>query len=355
MAGTDGKKPSMSKEKRRFLRKTIIIFLAIATPVLTVLCIFLGIRLYVVQGELKRLRTQTVEAAAFYNTEDREETGEPEAAENNAGINTGDRSGSGTENKEANDAQENSGGGEYTDRYAADGVSVSKRDSAGAAAGPIEEDAAPEDGSVRRVYLTFDDGPSSNTERILDILAQYDVKATFFVVGKEESQYRELYQRIVAEGHTLGMHSYSHKYDEIYQSVESYAEDLSRLQEFLYETTGVWCRYCRFPGGSSNTVSRVDMYDLITYLDEQDIAYFDWNVSSGDASNSYISEEAIIANCMTTLPNYQESIILMHDASNKNTTVEALPALIEQIQAMDNTVIVPITEDTEPIQHISND
>lgn len=97
------------------------------------------------------------------------------------------------------------------------------------------------------------------------------------------------------------------------------------------------------------------MYDLIAYLDEQDITYFDWNVASGDASNSYISKEAIISNCISTLPQYQESIILMHDASNKNTTVEALPALIEQIQAMDNTVIVPITEDTEPIQHISSD
>ena len=97
------------------------------------------------------------------------------------------------------------------------------------------------------------------------------------------------------------------------------------------------------------------MNELITYLDEQDITYFDWNIASGDASNSYISVDAIINNCMSTLPQYQESIILMHDASNKNTTVEALPALIEQIQAMDNTVIVPITEDTEPIQHISSD
>lgn len=114
-------------------------------------------------------------------------------------------------------------------------------------------------------------------------------------------------------------------------------------------------RYCRFPGGSSNTVSKVDMYELITYLDEQDITYFDWNIASGDASNSYISEAAIINNCMSTLPQYQESIILMHDASNKNTTVDALPALIEQIQAMEDTIIVPITEDTEPIQHISSD
>lgn len=334
MAQTEGKKQPMSKEKRRFLRKMIIFFLVIATPVLTVLCIFLGIRLHFVRGELKKLQAQTVEASALYQTEDSEELGTSEGENGTGAVNS-------TE--------------EYADRYSADGVSVSKRDSTGLTAAHTGEEAVLEDGTVRKVYLTFDDGPSSNTGRILDILAEYDVKATFFVVGKEEEKYQELYKRIVDEGHTLGMHSYSHKYDEIYQSVDSFAQDLSKLQEFLYETTDVWCRYCRFPGGSSNTVSRVDMYDLITYLNEQDITYFDWNVSSGDASNSYISEEAIINNCMLTLPQYQESIILMHDASNKNTTVEALPALIEQIQAMDDTVIVPITEDTEPIQHISSD
>lgn len=334
MAQMGEKKQPMSRERRRFLRKIIIFFLVIATPVLTVLCIFLGVRLHIVRGELKRLQAQAVEASAFYQTEDSEETGVLDG-ENGIGA--------------------ESSAGEYTNRYSADGVSVSKRDGTGAPAAHTEEGNVSADGNVRRVYLTFDDGPSSNTSRILDILAEYDVKATFFVVGKEEEQYQELYKRIVDEGHTLGMHSYSHKYDEIYQSVDSFAQDMSKLQEFLYETTGVWCRYCRFPGGSSNTVSRVDMYDLIAYLDEQDITYFDWNVASGDASNSYISKEAIISNCISTLPQYQESIILMHDASNKNTTVEALPALIEQIQAMDNTVIVPITEDTEPIQHISSD
>lgn len=361
MAGIDGKKPPMSKEKRRFLRKIIIIFLVIATPVLTVLCVFLGIRLHVVRGELQRLKAQAVETMVSYDIEDIERTEAPGQTEEQemAGAENDAGSGEGNSTQTAAGVKQSAGTeadtGEYTDRYAADGVSISKRDSAGMPMGYEGEETFLEDGSIRKVYLTFDDGPSGNTERILDILAQYDVKATFFVVGKEEEKYQELYKRIVAEGHTLGMHSYSHKYDEIYQSVDSYAEDLSKLQEFLYETTGVWCRYCRFPGGSSNTVSRVDMYDLITYLDEQDITYFDWNIASGDASNSYISKEAIISNCMANLPKYQESIILMHDASNKNTTVEALPALIEQIQAMDNTVIVPITEDTEPIQHISSD
>ena len=137
--------------------------------------------------------------------------------------------------------------------------------------------------------------------------------------------------------------------------MESYSADLSKLQEFLYDITGVWCRYCRFPGGSSNTVSQVDMHELILYLDEQDISYFDWNVSSGDASSAYISPENIIRNCTAELQAYDEAIILMHDAYEKKSTVEALPGLIEAIQAMEGTKIVPITDDTEPIHHISND
>ena len=233
-------------------------------------------------------------------------------------------------------------------------VATAAEEAEGAEEAVVNAMAEEEDG-VRKVYLTFDDGPSSNTDRILDILAEYDVKATFFVVGKEEEKYRPLYNRIVQEGHTLGMHSYSHKYNEIYQSVDSYAEDLCKLQEFLYDMTGVRCRYCRFPGGSSNSVSNVDMHDLIGYLDERNMVYFDWNVSSGDAASGYISPEEIVANCTGNLESFDEAIILMHDASNKNSTVEALPKLIETIQAMEDTKIVPISDDTEPIHHISND
>ena len=234
--------------------------------------------------------------------------------------------------------------------YTASGVNESRRD----VSDPDSKVSETEDG-IRKVYLTFDDGPSSNTGEILDILAEYDVKATFFVVGKEEEKYQPLYKRIVEEGHTLAMHSYSHKYNEIYQSKESYVEDLTKLQEFLYDTTGVWCRYCRFPGGSSNTVSQVDMHELIAYLEEQDMSYYDWNVSSGDASSAYINPEAIVRNSTARLQEFHEAIILMHDASDKNSTVEALPKLIEQIQAMEDTKILPITDDTEAIHHISND
>lgn len=337
MAQTDaGQEAAQERRKRRRrLRKLIIIGSFSTTLVLMILCIFLGIRLHMVKKELRSVRA-AVEAASVMDQADTADlVHEAEAAES---VDV-------TDAEEIVDRAEADTGQAL---YTVSEIDEVTRTEIGDADSEAEE-------NVRKVYLTFDDGPSGNTNRILDILADYDVKATFFVVGKEEEEYQALYKRIVEEGHTLAMHSYSHRYNEIYQSVESFSSDLSRLQEFLYDTTGVWCRYCRFPGGSSNKVSRVDMHDLINYLDEQDMSYFDWNISSGDAGSSYISSQEIIRNCTAKLREYDEAIILLHDASNKNSTVEALPGLIETIQAMDDTKLVPITDDTERIHHISND
>lgn len=216
---------------------------------------------------------------------------------------------------------------------------------------PVKTDL--ESDSERKVYLTFDDGPSSNTDAILDILKEYDVKATFFVVGKTDERSVKAYQRIVDEGHTLAMHSYSHKYDEIYESREAFAKDLNSLQEYLYEITGVWPRIYRFPGGSSNTVSKVDMQELIEYLTDIGITYFDWNVASGDAVSRTLPAETIVNNCLSGIEKQKESVILMHDASNKGTTVEALPQIIEAIRERGDTGILPITDETVPVQHIA--
>ena len=208
---------------------------------------------------------------------------------------------------------------------------------------------------IRKVYLTFDDGPSIYTDQILDVLKEYHVKATFFVVGKTEARYEAVYRRIVDEGHTLGMHSFSHKYNEIYASEEAFAADLEALRSFLKEKTGVECRFSRFPGGSSNTVSNVDMNRLITYLNEQGITYFDWNISSGDATSGYISKNRIIQNCTESLANYETAVILLHDSGEREETVKALPELIEKIQEMENTVLLPISEETKLIQHIKSE
>lgn len=205
----------------------------------------------------------------------------------------------------------------------------------------------------RKVYLTFDDGPGSSTNEILDILAAYDVKATFFVVGKTDENSKECYRRIVREGHTLAMHSYSHKYRQIYASEEAFAEDFRKLQEYLYEVTGVWCRYTRFPGGSSNSVSEVDMSVFIDWLDERGITYFDWNASAGDSAPGGVSAEQVVSNCMKDIRKHDNVIVLLHDSGKKKTTVDALPELIETILEMEDTAILPITDETVPVQHIN--
>lgn len=224
---------------------------------------------------------------------------------------------------------------------------------AGDGASDTDTAAEPESENVRKVYLTFDDGPSAHTNEILDILAEYDVKATFFVVGKTDEKSKEALRRIVKEGHTLGMHSYSHKYGEIYDSAESFAEDLEKLQDYLYEVTGTESMFYRFPGGSSNTISKVDMQEFIGLLHDRGIEYFDWNVSSQDASPSQLSADKIVQNCMKDLEKHRTPMILMHDAAGKGTTVEALPLLLDEILALENTVVLPITEDTGPVQHIT--
>ena len=230
-----------------------------------------------------------------------------------------------------------------------------------AEAGGFEQDYADVDTSgalnpediegTRYVYLTFDDGPSIYTEEILDILKENDVKATFFVCGKPDAKYVDAYKRIVDEGHTLGMHSYSHKYGEIYSSLDSFKEDFDKLRIFLYETTGVWAKYYRFPGGSSYAVSKVDIKELENFLEGTYATFYDGNISAKDdkAGNT---KESIYANIVDNVPKFKHCIVLMHDAADKRSTVDALPDIIRDIKAMDDTVIVPITDNTLPVQHI---
>lgn len=209
----------------------------------------------------------------------------------------------------------------------------------------------PEDETVS-VYLTFDDGPSTETNEILDILKEYGVKATFFVIGKTDATSVAAYKRIVEEGHTLGMHSYSHQYAQVYASKEAFEEDLTSLQDYLFSVTGEESNFYRFPGGSSNTICKIPMQDLIQCLEERGITYFDWNVSSGDAASSTLSSEKIVDNVISGINGaHKNYVVLLHDSPAKKTTVEALPEIIEEIQAMEHTQIVPITTDTIPIQH----
>ena len=195
------------------------------------------------------------------------------------------------------------------------------------------------------VYLTFDDGPSANTERVLDILKENDVKATFFVVNTDVSLHQDLYKRIVDEGHTLGIHTYSHRYTSIYNSVDDYLADFYAIYSKVYELTGVKPTVFRFPGGSINTYNHQLYFELIAEMLRRGFVYYDWNVSSGDAGETFTSaaiHAAVVNGCMTK----DKSIVLMHDSSTKRATAEALPAIIASLK--DTHEFRAITNSVEP-------
>lgn len=185
------------------------------------------------------------------------------------------------------------------------------------------------------VYLTFDDGPSYNTSKILDILDEHNVKATFFVTGNGQA-YNQNIKRAYDAGHTIGLHTYSHNYGKVYASKENYFKDLKQVSDMVEDITGKKSHYIRFPGGSSNTVSADYTKNIMTELSkdvlDRGYQYYDWNISSEDATGNNISTSRIIE--AATRADEGNVIILFHDASNKDTTVEALPKIIEHYKRL---------------------
>lgn len=300
-----GISPQRRKRIQR-LKKMIVgtIILAILLP--TIVCIVLGVRLFFVSRELRLLKEK--DNIIDTNIEESQEEIEENLSEET------------------------------------DSDVVQKESTL---SGPLTES--------KKVYLTFDDGPSIYTDDILDILSAYNVKATFFVIGAVDEKYAPMYQRIVEEGHSIGMHSYSHKYTEVYGSTEGFKEDFLKIQGLIKEKTGVECLLYRFPGGSSNTIGKKNIQEYIAYLEENNVIYYDWNISSGDATGIPASVEEIVRNSTSQLEKYNSAYILLHDSSTKRSTVEALPIIIETIQAMENTEIVPITEASVPVQQITKE
>jgi peptidoglycan-N-acetylglucosamine deacetylase len=204
---------------------------------------------------------------------------------------------------------------------------------------------------AKEVYLTFDDGPSKYTDDILDILNDYNVKATFFVIGKTDKQSKKIYQRIVDEGHTLAMHSYSHKYNSIYNSLEDFEKDFTKLQNLLYDTTGYFSTIFRFPGGSGNSVSKVDISVFIKFLCQQSVVYYDWNVDNGDATGKIYTPEQLSKNVLSGIENHDRSIVLMHDTDAKENTVKSLKLILDNLTNK-NVSILPLQADVNPIQQV---
>jgi peptidoglycan/xylan/chitin deacetylase (PgdA/CDA1 family) len=215
------------------------------------------------------------------------------------------------------------------------------------------EDNMASEGDTHYVYLTFDSTPGANTDAIMDILDSYQVKATFFVAGDVAEDYYDTVRRIVNDGHSLGMHSFSNQYSTIYASTEAFADDLQQISDYLFEMTGVRSNLYRFPGGSGNEISNVDMAEFVHILNLNDISFFDWNVSSGDAASDYSSED-VVNNVLEGISQYKTSVVLLHDAPDKSETVAALSTLIESLQEED-AQILPIDENTTRIQYIKAD
>ena len=188
------------------------------------------------------------------------------------------------------------------------------------------------DNGRKTVYLTIDDGPSENTQAVLDILDRYGCKATFFVVGTgRTAANQERMRQIVAAGHTLAMHSWSHDYKKVYASVEDFLEDAYQLYQYIHEVTGQYPRIFRFPGGSINGYNRGVYQEIIAEMTRRGFVYFDWNASAQDATLYPRSPSAIASDCLRGVGR-DLVVVLAHDSAARGTTVDALPAIIQGYQ-----------------------
>ena len=202
------------------------------------------------------------------------------------------------------------------------------------------------DYSDNTIYLTFDDGPSPRTPEVLQILEEKDVKATFFVVGQNDEQSYQWMRDIVAEGHTLGMHSYTHQYKTIYTDVESFLDDMYKMYTQIKDVTGVAPTVFRFPGGSINAYNTGINQEIISEMLRRGFVPYDWNISSEDAATTPPTASVIVSSVVRQANNVSRGVVLMHDSDYKYTTVEALPTMIDQLreQGFEFSAITPQTK-----------
>ena len=342
----------MRRKRIKLYKKIIVLFLLFLILLPTIFCVILFVRV----GHLER-QLNVLMAMRVSETDD-DFAGDPtQEAKTDRNINPDYVYANETESDTSTeagtvDAAENETP-ELEERDSDKHVSGQPQDGVHGAYSETMIEEALQDGR-KVVYLTFDDGPSHNTERILDILDEYNVKATFFTIGNEAEEFVDVYKRIIEDGHSLGMHSYSHKYSEIYKSVEAFDADFNKVSGYIESVTGAAPKLYRFPGGSSNLVSAIPMENFIRYLNEKNVTYFDWNVSAQDAEGKELPVETMLDNIFKDINKKDICVVLMHDSDDLGTTVDMLPELLKRLVEMD-AVILPITENTTLIQHIASD
>jgi len=199
------------------------------------------------------------------------------------------------------------------------------------------------------VYLTFDDGPSKYTDSILNYLTMYDLKATFFVVPDGSAESNARLKRIADAGHTIGIHTASHEYNKIYESVEAYLDDFKLAYDRVYEATGIKCKLFRFPGGSINDYNESIRDDLIAEMTRRGFIYFDWNVDSSDALGATWTE--MYNNVTSQTKACNRAVILMHDYNGGYNTILVLEDIIRWLISNERGYkLDKLTEFVKPVQ-----
>ena len=188
---------------------------------------------------------------------------------------------------------------------------------------------------TKRAFLTFDDGPSSVTNTILDVLKQENVKATFFVLGSRVEVKPEVVKRIYDEGHYIANHGYSHVYESIYASPQAVLDEYNKCNDAVKNAIGVPeynSHLFRFPGGLVGGKYAEIKSQANELLKQNNIVHVDWNALNGDAETNDLSIEFELTRLQETTQNKNSVVILMHDAPIKKVTAEALPQIISYLR-----------------------
>lgn len=182
-------------------------------------------------------------------------------------------------------------------------------------------------------FLTFDDGPSKNTLKVLEVLKEQQIKATFFVVGEEieSEENKEILKEVAKQGHLIALHTYSHDYDKIYSCVDAFLSDYDKVFNLVEEVTGQRLYMFRFPGGSYNPYVKRIRREIIDEMKRRGFVYYDWNVSGNDSVGSP-SPYSIKKNINKDLTRYQLPVVLLHDGKPNKLTAQSLSGIIDSIR-----------------------
>lgn len=187
-------------------------------------------------------------------------------------------------------------------------------------------------------YLTFDDGPSKYTPQLLQALKQAGVKATFFVIGTNCQEYPDAVKNEQAGGHVVGIHSWTHKYPYIYANLDNFKQDYTQLRDYLTQQLGTAPTICRFPGGTNNTVSKKYtstpiMQEAVDWVESLGIRPIDWDADAGDAETPIPTKDQIVQRIAKEIGSKNNPVILMHDFGNRTSTIDAIPAIVQELKA----------------------